>query len=139
MPATNGRRLVISGARGGHPDVERWLHHYGTGNGRPQLVILGDAHGVDAQAFVFCRRHRWPFAVLWAYWDELGKAAGNERNGRMVEIARPGDLFFGFPGPASVGTYDARDQAIALGLEWYMAAAKAFPGPPPRHPLRVAA
>lgn len=78
-------------------------------------VAVGDCPtGVDALV-----RRLVPHAYVFvADWDRLGKAAGPERNGRMVEWAAEVDDYasralVAFPGHKSSGTWDCVRRAAA--------------------------
>jgi hypothetical protein len=123
-------RLVITGTRNGHPDVERWMSAFGAKYGVPELTVLGDARGVDAQAFEFVNRQSWSYALLRANWKELGDGAGRERNERMIALASLDDWGLAFPGKNSPGTYHCLRLAEEKGL--LIALNRRFKPPPKR-------
>jgi hypothetical protein len=109
-------KLVITGSRHGHPDVERWMLKFAIKHGLPELTIVGDAAGVDAQAWEFAVSHLWSYAFI-----RVKRALGSpemfhDRNQRMVELASKGDWLLAFPGPRSRGTYDCMRRANERGL-----------------------
>ena len=109
-------RVVVTGTREGRPDLVPWLVRFTDKHGIPELFVLGCARGVDAQALRLCHERRWSHAVVFADWA-LGKAAGHQRNQRMVDLATVGDWCLAFPGGASVGTWDCVRRAKAAGLQ----------------------
>lgn len=93
------------------PPVERYLLEQ-----RPNLVIVGDANGVDQWAREWCSDMGIDLLVGHALWRKLGKSAGMRRNDSMALVThlvgigadasqRDGDVRLGAaPGPTSVGT-----------------------------------
>lgn len=79
-------------------------------------VSVGDANGLDRMVRNLCRQLGIRFVVHTAYWDRLGKRAGHERNGRVIQGC---DVLFAFYGDdgATPGTTDCINQARAAGLE----------------------
>lgn len=78
-------------------------------------LIIGDApNGVDDFLFKYLHRE-----VHWAHWSReiaqwktYGRAAGHERNGRMINRADMLVAIFA-PGPRTPGTSDAYEQAAS--------------------------
>lgn len=70
--------------------------------------------GADELAMRWAKRRKVQFTGFMANWQQLGTAAGPERNGRMLREFRP-DKVLAFPGGA--GTADCVRQAEALGIE----------------------
>ncbi len=85
----NGRRLVLAHGQcpygGADLFAEQWAGHYG---------FEAERNPAD--------------------FDRLGKAAGPQRNTRM--IAKGGDLCVAFPGPGSRGTWDCVRKAADAGV-----------------------
>lgn len=85
----------------------------------PGAVLLqGEARGVDREA----KRH-WKFLGFEtedfeADWTKYGNAAGGIRNQEMVDAAP--ELCLAFPGPNSVGTWDAVRRASKAGIETFV-------------------
>ena len=111
-------RLLVTGTRHGRDDVrdvlDAWVDRYGV----PELVVLGDALGVDKQAMFWCAERDYRFAVVHAEWRTYGKAAGPRRNAAMVACCKPGDHCVAFPslnGP-SPGTVGCARLAKDAGL-----------------------
>lgn len=75
---------------------------------------VGDATGLDELVRDWCPRLHVPLHIYRADWNRLGRAAGPERNGRMLREFAPEKLL-AFPGGA--GTADCVSQAEALGIE----------------------
>lgn len=67
------------------------------------LVVVGDAMGVDLFVREWCQEHRVAFSVFFAHWDKYGNAAGPIRNRRMAAMV---EKLYAFPGPESRGTLD---------------------------------
>jgi hypothetical protein len=117
-------RLLVTGSRSTTPTqaefirmklarLREWLSPE-----RGLIIVQGKcpAGGVDA------------VAEIWAYetpgveneshpaeWTKLGKAAGMARNSAMVKLGA--DMVAAFPGPASRGTWDCLQKAVAAGIE----------------------
>lgn len=79
----------------------------------PSRVIVGDANGADRWAVIWCKRRGVEFTKFTADWDKLGKAAGPERNQRMVDM-RP-DVAIMFPGGR--GTADCAARCEKAGID----------------------
>lgn len=54
--------------------------------GRPMMVISGGATGADHMAMKWAMSRKVDHVILYARWDEEGKAAGPIRNGRMADL-----------------------------------------------------
>lgn len=76
-------------------------------------IIQGGALGADALAKRWARFHEVALEEYAADWERFGRAAGPERNTRMLHFGRP-DLVIAFPGGA--GTADMVRQARAAGV-----------------------
>ena len=74
---------------------------------REYLAFVGDARGVDAAV----RNEVEPIEFR-AYWNQLGKYAGHERNRRMVQLS---DAAIAYPDAQSIGTIDLIEQALNDG------------------------
>lgn len=96
---------------------------------RPDIVLVGDASGVDAEARFACRASGFDHVTAEALWDKYGKPAGPRRNDLMAFLAAAvahytasAPVVFAVPGANSRGTYDCADRACpAMGLtsvEW---------------------
>lgn len=76
------------------------------------LLIHGDARGADRLGEEWAKRREVPYLGVPAYWTKLKKAAGPERNGRMLTY-RP-EVVIAFPG--GTGTADMIEQANQAGV-----------------------
>lgn len=114
---------VITGSRDGHPMVDAVLDVMYNVR-RPDLVVLGGARGVDAQAEAWCVRNCVNHIVLYAEWDRYGRhKAGKRRNGDMIEAAlysKYEPLCLGFPQPDSIGTHNCMHLAVLRCIETLM-------------------
>ena len=84
------------------------------------VVIEGDARGVDRMAGFWARQKRIDNLKFKAKWREHGKAAGPIRNQKMLEEGKP-DLVVAFPGGR--GTADMVRRAREAGVDVYEALA----------------
>lgn len=109
-------RLLVTGSRMGHPDTWLALDSWLAFNGKPELVILGDARGVDAQAARWALARGLKTVVCRARWATLGLSAGHVRNLAMVALCQPGDHCLAFPRANSRGTLNCMAQARSAGL-----------------------
>lgn len=109
-------RLVVTGSRFGFVGLEQWLDRWVKKYGAPELVILGDARGVDAQAREWAIKHGYTYIVHVADWQTHGKSAGPVRNQKMIDMANIGDWCVAFPKGESKGTYDCIRRAKQRGL-----------------------
>ena len=90
---------------------------------RGDFIIIGDApSGVDL--FAYEALYGWPgpspqCRVYYAEWSKFGRAAGHERNGRMIADA---DLLVAIfaHGPRTPGTSNALGQALRRNLPAYV-------------------
>jgi hypothetical protein len=119
-----GLRLVVTGSREGRPDVWYWLDRWVAKYGAPELVILGDARGVDAQAQAWCEARDYNGIEFLATWRKHYNAKGGDmggtlRNIDMVNAARRGDWCVGFPRPKSRGTWQCLGYAARQRLHAY--------------------
>lgn len=116
-------RLVVTGTRHGRSDLWWWLNRFVAKHGRPELCILGDAQGVDEQAWLwtlFYKVEHVKFEAQWraGYRHAYNPRAGHERNQVMVDQASRGDWCLAFPHPTkpSPGTWDCYRRALDRGL-----------------------
>lgn len=84
----------------------------------PELVITGEASGVDTVAREWAALRGIPCMVFPAAWQALGKAAGPIRNGWMLAYGNP-DMILAFPG--GVGTASMVKLASGAGVKVVMA------------------
>jgi YspA, cpYpsA-related SLOG family len=77
-------RLAVSGSRhatiADYPKIAEHLRQL-----NPSFLILGDASGVDTMARRWAEENKIPYAVHYADWKRLGKAAGPARNQEMLD------------------------------------------------------
>lgn len=116
--------LLVTGSRDGHSHVfavlDRWVAKFG----EPDVVVLGDATGVDALARSWAVRRGYLFEVLKADWRTYGPAAaGPRRNAAMVDFAKGSAWSYGaeahcvaFPVGEAKGTRGCMALAMAAGL-----------------------
>lgn len=85
-----------------------------------ELVVLGDAKGVDSIARRVCESIGLPFVREEAKWNVFGRAAGPERNGRMLDhlsVANDDEVwYFHDDLDNSKGTKNCVKQARTRGL-----------------------
>ena len=110
-------RLVITGTRRGRSDVWDTLTRYALKHGLPELVIVGDQTGVDAQAWQWAMENNASHARIYVKPQLMSPRRFHDRNQRMVDLAGPGDMCLGFPDQQSRGTFDCMKRARARGLE----------------------
>lgn len=108
--------LLVTGSRNGHPRTEAILGAWVALHGVPNLVVLGDARGVDTQAYEWVRFVTANVLVLRADWDRHGKKAGMLRNREMVDAAGRGAHALAFPVGESRGTRNCIDLCQRAGL-----------------------
>lgn len=100
-------RLVVTGTRTNErPDVFYWLDRWVRRYGEPELVILGDARGVDTMAKAWAQAHGYEHVIKYVDKSYPSPLRYHLRNQAMVDAARTGDWCVGFPIPTSSGTYD---------------------------------
>jgi hypothetical protein len=89
---------------------------------KPDIIIVGCARGVDAEARTWANTHGITALVGQAPWLGAGRAAGMQRNGVMVKVARAfardgADVTVAaFPDSESVGTRDCMRRAAIENL-----------------------
>lgn len=110
-------KVVITGGREYTDDVTiyhylDWVHK----NSPITLLINGVARGADSIARQWAIDRNIPYhdvPVLKEHWKQYGKAAGNIRNGWMLDL-NP-DVVIAFPG--NTGTADCMRQATKRGIK----------------------
>lgn len=107
-----GERVAIVGNRD-LPWME-WSQVHDLVDSLPQdaVVVTGDARGADWVAYKQAGTRGLARVRHVAHWDELGKAAGPERNARVVADC---DRLVAFWDGLSRGTKNAIDQARRAG------------------------
>lgn len=106
---------MFSGSRKLHPEeyIIDILHYE-----EPDLVIVGDAQGVDTTVRYHCRQLNIACAQMTAAWSKYGKRAGTLRNEDMVNslLLLGGTTLYAFPGPSSIGTWRCIEYAEQVGV-----------------------
>lgn len=89
-----------------------------------QLLIVGDAKGVDKYFRLRADKALIDVAPFRAFWEEKGKIEGRIRNSRMIVVAAMfrslGAEVVGaaFPGPNSIGTYHCMEEMKAFQINY---------------------
>ena len=116
---------ILTGSRHGRNGVEDCLFYLRSQYGKPSLVLVGDAPGVDAQVRGWIKKQRdIPMVVFHAAWGR-GKIAGPERNYRMVDYGvyaadKIEDLLcIAIPQKGSTGTLNCYNHARKVGIAGY--------------------
>jgi hypothetical protein len=78
------------------------------------LLLQGAARGVDAEGKRIWREWGLKDKPFEADWDKYGKPAGGIRNQEMVDEGP--EICLAFPGPQSIGTWDAVRRAKKAGI-----------------------
>jgi hypothetical protein len=112
--------LLVTGSRHGHPHVVAMLDRWAAKYGAPELVIVGDADGVDRTALEWSIDHHHFFVAFTADWQRHGKGAGPVRNCKMCVLASVGAHCVGFPVGDSPGTRGCMQIADRTGLVVYV-------------------
>ena len=115
-------RVVITGSRDHGDPVQVWQalvdlrHEHGPSS---LLVGVGDCRtGADLYAAQWCARANVEHIVFRADWRREGRAAGPNRNRRMVDTIKPDRvLAFFWPGSANRGTSHCVSYAESKGIE----------------------
>lgn len=119
---------LITGTRDVGPQAYNLLmQHIGAewALGKPDLVIHGNARGVDTLVGDALRANGVYVIAMPANWDEYGKKAGPIRNTQMVSMGVAlrncswRVKVLAFPGPNSVGTPDMVERCRANSLETF--------------------
>ncbi len=119
--------IIVTGSRHAQSDrdvdvvLDALRTHVRT-EGIGDLLYVGDATGVDAIATWWAQKNDVARQVFEAHWTQIGKAAGPERNERMVAAAlalRDTHRLVGlaFPGPRSRGTWDCVERMRRAGID----------------------
>lgn len=98
-------RLLVTGTRRGRPDVELWLGRWMQRHDVPSLLVVGDARGVDAQAYAWGRLVGAAIKREAVDRTRPSPERYRERNARMVEQCEPGDHCLALPDADSRGTW----------------------------------
>lgn len=81
------------------------------------VIISGEAPGVDAMVVDFCKWNRYNYRPYPADWDGLGKGAGFIRNSEVVVTA---DVVVAFWDKVSHGTKDTVEKTLAARKTLYI-------------------
>lgn len=109
-------RAIICGGRD-YCEIEELMHALDAL--RPTFVIEGGARGADRLARVWAQVRGVPYKTVDADWNRLGKAAGHERNGRML-LEKP-DRVIAFRGGKGTQNmvWQAREAHVAtIRIAW---------------------
>lgn len=109
------KRIIVCGSR----EYDDWgtLQHFldqALAAYGEVTIIEGGARGADFLARAWAKYRGQGHEAYPANWTKLGRAAGPERNQRMVDQA-DADLVIAFPG--DTGTEDCKTKARAKGIE----------------------
>jgi hypothetical protein len=80
---------------------------------KPEMVLVGDAMGVDWMVRSICDEEAQPYTVFRPDWEKYKKAAGPIRNQAMLKEA---DKLIAFWDGKSRGTRNAIKTAMKMGL-----------------------
>lgn len=119
-PANTAKRVLISGSRHWNDFDQFEKHLLSLDFLRKRCILIGgEQKGVDSLVKPFCEKHKHFYVgcpLLNWEWGDFGGLAGPQRNQRMFIFGEP-DYVVAFPGPDSVGTYNAIKQGKVLGIE----------------------
>lgn len=106
---------MFSGSRNLHP--EKYIKDILVYE-KPDLVIVGDARGVDTTVRYYCRQLNIGCAQMTAAWTKYGKRAGTLRNEDMVNslLLLGGTTLYAIPSPTSIGTWRCVEYAKQAGV-----------------------
>ncbi len=91
------RVLVCGGRDFTNSDMVYYYLDYYHKNFMFDVVIEGDAKGVDRMAGYWARKNKIDLKIFKAQWDLYGKSAGYKRNQQMLDEGKP-DLVIAFRG-----------------------------------------
>lgn len=108
-------RLVIFGGRkfNDWPMMNRGFAVFMRTVGFPDLIISGAARGADRMGEQLAEAWRLPVERFAADWSGRGRAAGSERNQRMITIGQP---THGLAMPGGAGTADMLKRCALAGI-----------------------
>lgn len=114
---------VITGSRAGGSGVSEVLDSLVDHFGKPDMVYVGDANGVDDRASEWAKETGIDVRVFAAEWDRHGRSAGPIRNRKMLKEAAgfsQSQMCVAFPlegaKTRSPGTWNCIHQAVELGM-----------------------
>ena len=112
-------RVLVSGSRTISSDHRDYVHSVlQQGYGRYDVLIHGDAKGLDTMAAAWAWKNGVPVKAYPAEWKRYGKSAGPIRNAQMLTEGKP-DILLAFvdkPLLTSRGTRDMVTKALDAGL-----------------------
>lgn len=99
----NHNNVIIAGSRtfDDYALLERILGEIFTAEGKPTLIICGEARGADSLGRRYAQERGIPVASFPADWKKYGRSAGFRRNAEMLRVA---DCLIAFWDGKSVGT-----------------------------------
>lgn len=113
-------RVVITGTRHGRADVEIWLSRFVAAHNYDEpRFIVGDAKGVDTQAWDWCGREGFDARRVHVATGTPSPKRFHDRNQAMVDLALPRvakSFCLAFPDDDSRGTWDCYRRALKAGL-----------------------
>lgn len=112
----NYMRLLITGSRHGHRDVERWMLEWSRKHGKPEMLVVGDALGVDEQAWLVGRDQGWFMARVCVNDSIPSPRRFLDRNERMVAHMGGSGMCLAFPRVGGRGTWHTFNLAGMAGL-----------------------
>lgn len=115
------RAVIITGTRYGRTDFERLMNDWVLTHGRPEMVVVGDATGVDEQAAIWALNEGIAIQRVLAN-PKRGKAMFHDRNQRMVNEGNPAtDALIAFPASKakSLGTWMTYNMGRRRGLKCF--------------------
>lgn len=111
-------RVAVTGDRDypGHryEEISRELAKLSREN---DVVILGDAAGVDSLARMACERLKLEHIICHAKWDQFGKGAGPKRNAEMLDHNPDEVWWWHHDYKHSKGTRNMLGQAVDRGVK----------------------
>lgn len=90
--------------------------HEALAEAQPELLVLGDATGIDRMAQRFAQSLLIPYVEEKANWIGEGRAAGPRRNSRMLDHKPDEVWYFHLDFENSKGTKNCVEQARARGI-----------------------
>ena len=112
-------KLLITGTRKGRPDVARWIERFLLKHD-PSEAIVGDAAGVDTQAFLALSRVGVSVIREVVTGPKSDPRSYHDRNQRMADHCGPGDACLAFPDGESRGTWDCVRRCRERGMRVYV-------------------
>jgi hypothetical protein len=97
--------LLFTGSRHGRPDVEWWADAWVDMFRAPSAVVVGDAKGVDTQAWLWATARGYLVHREFLLPGLKSPQRFHERDQRMANRVGPGDWALGFPVADSKGTW----------------------------------